>query len=86
MHLSNINFTANPGETIGIIGGTGSGKTSLVHMIPRFYDASEGEVFVDGVNVLDYDVESLREKIGIVMQKAGTFPRKRAREYTVGKN
>lgn len=71
--LSNINFTANPGETIGIIGGTGSGKTSLVHMIPRFYDASEGEVFVDGVNVLDYDVESLREKIGIVMQKAVLF-------------
>ena len=71
--LSNISFTANKGETIGIIGGTGSGKTSLVHMIPRFYDAESGEVLVDGVNVRDYDMECLREKVGIVMQKAVLF-------------
>lgn len=71
--LENITFTANPGDTIGIIGGTGSGKTSLVHMIPRFYEAASGEVSVDGVNVNDYDIETLREKIGIVMQKAVLF-------------
>ncbi len=71
--LEKITFTANPGDTIGIIGGTGSGKTSLVHMIPRFYEAASGEVSVDGVNVNDYDIETLREKIGIVMQKAVLF-------------
>lgn len=71
--LTDIHFTAQKGETIGIIGGTGSGKTSLVHMIPRFYDATKGEVLIDGINVKDYSMESLRDKIGIVMQKAVLF-------------
>lgn len=71
--LSNITFTAAKGETIGIIGGTGSGKSSLVNLIPRFYDAASGEVKVGGVNVKDMDVEQLREKIGVVPQKAVLF-------------
>lgn len=71
--LENITFKADSGETIGIIGGTGSGKTSLVHMIARFYDASAGKVLVDGIDVCEYDVKALREKIGIVMQKAVLF-------------
>ena len=71
--LSDITFTAAKGETIGIIGGTGSGKSSLVNLIPRFYDAASGEVKVGGVNVKDMDVEQLREKIGVVPQKAVLF-------------
>ena len=71
--LSDITFTAAKGETIGIIGGTGSGKSSLVNLIPRFYDAASGEVKVGGVNVMDMDVEQLREKIGVVPQKAVLF-------------
>ncbi len=71
--LTDITFHAAKGETIGVIGGTGSGKTSLVHLIPRFYDASEGSVRVDGVDVKDYDTVILRDKIGIVMQKAVLF-------------
>lgn len=71
--LTAIDFTAFKGETIGIIGGTGSGKTSLVHMIPRFYDATKGQVLIDGIDVKDYPLDQLREKIGIVMQKAVLF-------------
>lgn len=71
--LSDITFTAAKGETIGIIGGTGSGKSSLVNLIPHFYDAASGEVKVGGVNVKDMDVEQLREKIGVVPQKAVLF-------------
>jgi ABC-type multidrug transport system fused ATPase/permease subunit len=71
--LSNIDFSANKGQTIGIIGGTGSGKSSLVHLIPRFYDVSKGSVLVEGVNVKDYPLMQLREKIGIVQQKAVLF-------------
>ena len=71
--LEKIDFAAENGSTVGIIGGTGSGKTSVVNMIPRFYDASEGGVFVDGLNVADYEIESLRAKIGIVPQKAVLF-------------
>lgn len=71
--LSNINFSVGHGEVVGIIGGTGSGKTSLVNLIPRFYEASRGEVIVDGVNVKDYPLENLREKIGVVPQKAVLF-------------
>lgn len=71
--LSNITFKAKKGETIGIIGGTGSGKSSVVNMIPRFYDAVSGEVKVNGVNVKDYDITQLREKVGIVLQKAVLF-------------
>ena len=71
--LKDISFKVKPGQCIGIIGGTGCGKTSLVHMIPRFYPASKGEVLVDGVNVNDYDPRVLRQKVSIVMQKAVMF-------------
>ncbi len=71
--LTDINLKVKPGETIGIIGGTGSGKSSLVHMIPRFYDATKGEVLFHGVNVKDLPLEALRDKIGMVMQKAVLF-------------
>lgn len=71
--LSDIDFRAKRGQTIGIIGGTGSGKSSLVNMIPRFYDATKGEVRVDGRSVKDYSMEELREKIGVVLQKAVLF-------------
>ncbi len=71
--LENISFRAQRGSTIGIIGGTGSGKTSLINMIPRFYDATVGEVKVFGKNVNEYDPDVLREKIGIVPQKAVLF-------------
>lgn len=71
--LSDIDFTVKKGETVGIIGGTGSGKSSLVNLIPRFYDASGGEVLVGGVNVKDMPVSELRSKIGVVPQKAVLF-------------
>lgn len=71
--LSEITFSAKKGETIGIIGGTGSGKSSIVNMIPRFYDAFSGEVLVDGKNVKDYSIKALRGKIGVVPQKAVLF-------------
>ena len=71
--LSNISFTAKKGETIGIIGGTGSGKTSLVNLIPRFYDATDGEVVINGINIKEYTKESLRERISIVPQHAALF-------------
>ena len=71
--LSSLSFSIARGETVGIIGGTGSGKSSLVHMIPRFYDAVSGEVLVDGCNVKDYPKESLLSKIGIVPQKTTLF-------------
>ena len=71
--LSDISFKARRGETVGVIGGTGSGKTTLVHLIPGFYPASEGKVLVDGKEARAYDVRALRKKIGIVMQKAVLF-------------
>lgn len=71
--ISGLNIKVRKGETIGIIGGTGSGKTTLVHMIPRFYDATEGEVKINGVNVKNYSKEDIRNKVGIVMQKAVLF-------------
>ncbi len=71
--LSDIDFSAERGETIGIIGGTGSGKTSLVHLIPRFYDVTRGEVLINGRNVKEYSLEELRQKVGIVMQRAVLF-------------
>ena len=71
--VEGINFKAMKGQTIGVIGGTGSGKSSLVNLIPRLYDATQGEVLVDGENVKDYDIETLRNKVGIVMQKAVLF-------------
>ena len=71
--LSNVSFKANRGETVAFIGSTGSGKTTLMNLIPRFYDATEGEVLVDGVNVRDYELETLYAKIGYVSQKAVMF-------------
>lgn len=71
--ISNISFKANPGEITAIIGGTGSGKSTLLNMIPRFYDAAEGEVLVDGVNVREMNQALLRSKIGYVPQKAILF-------------
>ena len=71
--LSGLSFSVKPGETVGVIGGTGSGKSSLVNLIPRFYDATQGDVLVDGHNVRDYPLASLREKVGVVPQKAVLF-------------
>ena len=71
--LSDITFTAEPGQTIGIIGGTGSGKTTLVNLIPRFYDTTGGTVTVNGRDVRQYQFDSLREHIGVVPQKAALF-------------
>ncbi|WEV41917.1 ABC transporter ATP-binding protein [Bifidobacterium sp. ESL0682] len=71
--LKDINFTAKKGQTIAFIGSTGSGKSSLVNLVPRFYDATEGEVLIDGVNVKDYDIKSLRDKIGYVPQQSVMF-------------
>ncbi len=71
--LSEIDFKVKKGETVGVIGGTGSGKTSLVSLIPRFYDASRGEVIVNGINVREYSFDELRKQVGIVMQKAVLF-------------
>ena len=71
--LTGIDFSVRRGQTVGIIGGTGSGKSSIVHMIPRFYDATEGEVLIGGINVRDYPIHKLRDKVGIVMQRAVLF-------------
>lgn len=71
--LKNISFKAAPGETVAILGSTGSGKTSLVNLIPRLYDVTSGSVVVDGTDVRDYDIETLRRSIGMVQQKAILF-------------
>lgn len=71
--LTGIDFKAKPGDTIGIIGGTGSGKSSVVNLIPRFYDVTEGQVMVDGMDVREYKITDLRDKISIVPQKAVLF-------------
>lgn len=71
--LRDISFRAMPGQTIGVIGGTGAGKTTLINLIPRFYDVTAGEVLVSGQNVRDYALETLREKIGLVPQRSVLF-------------
>ena len=71
--LSNISFTVRKGETVGIIGGTGSGKSSLVNLIPHFYDCTKGNIYIDGINVKALSPETLRNKVGIVLQKAVLF-------------
>lgn len=71
--LTNVSFKAKAGSVVGIIGSTGCGKSSLVNLIPRLYDVSGGEILVDGVNVKDYDIEALRELIGVVLQKNVLF-------------
>lgn len=83
--LENINVAVKRGEIIGVIGGTGSGKTSLVSLIPRFYDATDGEVLVDGTNVLNYSPDRLRKKIGVVPQKAALFRGSIAENLRMGK-
>ena len=71
--LTNINLSINPGELVGIIGSTGSGKTTLVSLIPRLYDVDEGEILVDGINVRDYSLKNLRQGISVVLQKNTLF-------------
>ena len=71
--IENFNFVINPGETIGILGATGCGKSSLVNLIPRFYDVTKGEVLIDDVNVKDYDLQVLRDKVSIALQKPEIF-------------
>ena len=71
--LSGVNFRVNKGETVAVLGATGCGKTSLVSLIPRFYDATEGEVLVDGVDVREYKLDEVRHKIGFVLQKSELF-------------
>ena len=71
--LSGISFSAKPGQTVGVIGGTGSGKSSLVNLIPRFYDATQGAVEIGGVNVKDWPLDQLREAVGVVPQRAALF-------------
>ena len=71
--IRNVSFKASPGETVAFIGSTGSGKSTLIQLIPRFYDVSEGEILIDGVNVKDYQLSALRDKIGYIPQKALLF-------------
>ncbi len=71
--LENISFTAGKGETVAFIGSTGSGKSTLINLVPRLYDATEGEVLVDGINVKEYDIEALNNKLGYVPQRAVMF-------------
>lgn len=71
--IRNVSFTAQPGETVAFIGSTGSGKSTLIQLLPRFYDVTKGEILIDGVNVKDYYLPSLREKIGYIPQKALLF-------------
>ena len=82
--LNDINLDIAPGETIGIMGMTGSGKSSLVQLIPRFYDVTEGEILIDGVNVQDYSVRELREKVGIALQKSEIFADSILNNITMG--
>ena len=71
--LKQVSFSAAPGETVGVIGGTGSGKTTLVNLIPRLYDAFQGQVMVDGVDVREWNMDTLKQSVGIVPQKAVLF-------------
>jgi ATP-binding cassette subfamily B multidrug efflux pump len=71
--IRNINFTAEPGETVAFIGSTGSGKSTLIQLIPRFYDVSQGQVLIDGVDVRNYNLAALRQKIGYIPQRALLF-------------
>jgi len=73
MVLKNINLDVSPGETVAILGGTGSGKTTLINLIPRFYDVTEGRILIDGVDIRDVTIESLRRQIGIVTQETFLF-------------
>jgi ATP-binding cassette subfamily B protein len=83
--LSNVNFVANPGETVAILGATGSGKTTLVNLIPRFYDATKGRVTIDGIDVRELTIQSLREKIAISLQEPILFSGTVKENITYGK-
>ena len=84
--LKNISFKANKGETVAFIGSTGSGKSTLINLIPRFYDVTDGEVLVDGINVKDYTKESLHNKLGYIPQKAVMFTGTVTSNVTYGEN
>lgn len=84
--LEGINFTAKKGETVAFIGSTGSGKSSLINLVPRFYDATQGEVLVDGVNVRDYTLKALRDRIGYVPQQSFLFKGTIASNVSYGDN
>ncbi len=84
--LRNISFKANRGETVAFIGSTGSGKSTLINLVPRFYDATEGEVLIDGVNVKDYTFEALNNKIGYIPQKSVLFNGTVSYNIAYGKN
>ncbi|WP_092091670.1 ABC transporter ATP-binding protein [Pisciglobus halotolerans] len=83
--IRNVSFTASPGETVAFIGSTGSGKSTLVQLIPRFFDVSKGEILIDGVNVRDYSLAALRAKIGYIPQKALLFTGTIAENLRFGK-
>lgn len=83
--IRNVSFSAKPGETIAFIGSTGSGKSTLIQLIPRFYDVSDGEILIDGVNVKDYRLSALRQKIGYIPQKALLFTGTIAENLRYGK-
>lgn len=83
--IRNVSFSASPGETVAFIGSTGSGKSTLIQLIPRFYDVSEGQVLVDGVDVRDYSLTTLRNKIGFIPQKALLFTGTIAENLRYGK-
>lgn len=84
--LKNVSFIANQGETVAFIGSTGSGKSTLINLIPRFYDATSGEILIDGINVKEYNQESLHNKLGYVPQKAVMFSGTVSSNVAYGKN
>lgn len=84
--LTNVSFTARKGETVAFIGSTGSGKSTLINLVPRFYDATEGEILIDGVNVKDYKLKELHNKLGYVPQKAVLFTGTVASNVSYGDN
>lgn len=84
--IKNISFTANPGETIAFIGSTGSGKSTLINLVPRFYDATEGEVLIDDINVKDYKLKELNDKLGYIPQKSMLFSGTIEENIKYGKN
>ena len=84
--LNNISFKIEKGQTVGIIGGTGSGKTTLINLIPRFYDISKGDILLDGINIKNYNLKTLRTKIGVVPQKSVLFSGTLRENMTLGNN
>ena len=84
--LKNITFKANTGETVAFIGSTGSGKSTLINLIPRFYDVTDGEILIDGINVKDYKLNTLHNIIGYISQKAFMFTGTIRENITFGEN